>query len=51
MPLATLRAMPLDWKALEARLDAWLNRSHREKATVFVMVRIRATTTGPPNAR
>ena len=42
---ATLRAMPLDWNALEARLDAWLKRSHFEKATVLVIVRTRATAT------
>jgi len=32
--------------ALEARFDAWLNLSQREKATVFVMVRMRAMTVG-----
>ena len=42
---ATFLAIPLDWNALDARFEAWLNRSQREKATVFVMVRIRATTT------
>lgn len=29
-------------KALFAKVEAWLNLSHREKATVFVIVRIRA---------
>jgi hypothetical protein len=29
-------------RARLANVDAWLNLSHREKATVFVMVRIRA---------
>ena len=29
-------------KALLANTDAWLNLSHREKATVFVIVRTRA---------
>jgi hypothetical protein len=30
---------------LPARLDAWLNLSHREKASVFIIVKTRAITT------
>ena len=41
---ATLRAMPLDWNALDAMFDACPKRSHLEKAMAFVMVRIKATT-------
>ncbi|KAL8687407.1 MAG: hypothetical protein Q9218_006406 [Villophora microphyllina] len=36
--------MPPEYMALEAKLDAWLNLSQREKARVFVMVRMRAMT-------
>lgn len=39
---ARLLAMPLDCMALEARLEAWLNLSQREKARVLVIVRTRA---------
>lgn len=39
-------AMPPEYMALEARLDAWLNLSQREKARVFVIVRMRAMTRG-----
>ena len=38
-----LPAMPPE-RALLANEDAWLKRSHREKATVLVIVRIRAMT-------
>jgi hypothetical protein len=44
IPPAIFLASPLEYMALEARLDAWLNLSQREKATVFVMVRMRAIT-------
>jgi len=46
MPPAMFRAIPLEYMALEARFDAWLNLSQREKATVFVMVRMSAMTVG-----
>lgn len=36
--------MPPEYIALEARLEAWLNLSHRENAKVFVMVRMSAIT-------
>lgn len=39
MPLAILPASPDVEKALPAMLDAWLNLSHREKASELVMVR------------
>jgi hypothetical protein len=39
---AIFLANPLPIKAVFARFDAWLNLSHRENATVFVMVRINA---------
>ena len=39
---ARLLAMPPEYMALEAKLDAWLNLSQREKASVLVMVRTRA---------
>jgi len=42
MPRATDCAKPPELRALEAKLVAWLNLSHLEKATVFVMVRTRA---------
>jgi len=43
-PPATFLARLPEPNAVEARFDAWLNLSHREKATVFVMVRTRAIT-------
>lgn len=42
MPPAKLDANPPVERALLANVDAWLNRSQREKATVFVMVKARA---------
>ena len=39
--------MPPECIALEAKFDAWLNLSHREKARVFVMVRTNAIATVP----
>lgn len=42
IPPAILLANPPEYIALEARLDAWLNLSQRENATVFVMVRTNA---------
>ena len=44
IPPAKLLAIPPEYMALEARLDAWLNLSHREKARVFVIVRTSAMT-------
>lgn len=44
IPPARLLAMPPEYMALEARLEAWLNLSQREKASVFVIVRMRAMT-------
>lgn len=42
MPEATVPArLPVE-KADPARFDAWLNLSHLEKASVFVIVKIRA---------
>jgi hypothetical protein len=43
---ARLDAMPPPRKAEPAKVDAWLNLSQREKATVLVMVRTRAMTGG-----
>lgn len=43
-PPARFLAIPPEYMALEARLDAWLNLSQREKARVFVIVRTRAMT-------
>ena len=45
IPPAILLAIPLPYIALLAKLLAWLNLSHRENATVFVMVRTSAMTT------
>ena len=42
MPPAILLAIPPEYKALPARLDAWLNLSHLEKASVFVIERASA---------
>lgn len=42
MLLAMLPARLPEYSALPARFDAWLNLSHREKARVLVMVRMRA---------
>lgn len=42
MLLARLVAMLPELKALPAKLDAWLNLSHLEKARVFVIVRTSA---------
>ena len=44
MLLARLPARFVLLNALPARFDAWLNLSHREKASVFMMVRTRAMT-------
>lgn len=43
-PPARFLAIPPEYMALEARLDAWLNLSQRENARVFVIVRTRAMT-------
>ena len=42
IPPARLLANPPEYIALEAKFDAWLNLSHLEKATVFVIVRTSA---------
>lgn len=42
MLLAMFPARLLEYSADPARLDAWLNLSQREKATLLVMVRTRA---------
>lgn len=42
MPPAKLDAIPPVERALLANVDAWLNRSQREKATVLVIVKTRA---------
>lgn len=42
MLLASDLAIPPPLNALPARLDAWLNLSHLENATVFVIVNINA---------
>lgn len=42
MPLAIFPASPLVEKAVPAILDAWLNLSHREKASELVMVKAMA---------
>ena len=42
IPPARLLASPPEYIALEARFDAWLNLSHLENATVFVIVRTSA---------
>lgn len=42
MLLAMLPARLPPERALPAKLDAWLNLSHREKARVFIIVRISA---------
>lgn len=44
IPVAIVPAQLLEPKAEDAMFDAWLNLSQREKATVFVMVRISAMT-------
>ena len=44
IPPARFLAKPPEYKVLDARLEAWLNLSHLENATVFVIVRIKATT-------
>lgn len=46
MPLAMLPASPDVEKALPAILEAWLNLSHREKASELVMVRAIAIAVG-----
>ena len=45
MLLARLPAKLLEYRALPARFDAWLNLSQREKARVLVTVRTRAMAT------
>lgn len=45
MPLAMFPANPVVEKAVPAMLDAWLNLSHREKASELVMVKAMAITT------
>lgn len=42
MPLAMFPAIPPEYIALPAKLDACENLSHREKARVFVMVKTKA---------
>ena len=42
IPVAKLDASPPVDRALLANVDAWLNRSQREKATVLVIVKARA---------
>ena len=42
IPPARLLANPPEYIALEAKFEAWLNLSHLEKATVFVIVRTSA---------
>lgn len=42
MLLARLPAMLLEYRALPAMLEAWLNLSQREKARLFVMVKTMA---------
>lgn len=44
MLLAMLPAKFVVPRALPARLEAWLNLSHREKASVFIIVSTRAIT-------
>jgi hypothetical protein len=44
MLLAMLPARLPELKALPARLEAWLNLSHREKASVFMIVKTSAMT-------
>jgi len=38
--------MPPEYMALDARLEAWLNLSQREKARVFVIVKVSAIAVG-----
>jgi hypothetical protein len=45
MPPARFLARPDPYMAFEAKPVAWLNLSHREKASVFVIVRTSAMTT------
>jgi hypothetical protein len=45
MPVATVPARFPVLNAVPARFDAWLNLSHLEKASVFVMVNTSAMTT------
>ena len=47
IPPARLLAIPPEYIALEARFDAWLNLSHREKARVLVIVRTNAIAAAP----
>lgn len=42
MLLARLPARLPEYRALPARFEAWLNLSQREKARLFVIVRVRA---------
>jgi hypothetical protein len=44
MPPAKFLAIPDPYMAFEAKPVAWLNLSHLEKASVFVMVRTSAMT-------
>lgn len=46
IPPARLLAMPPEYMALDARLEAWLNLSQREKARVFVIVKVSAIAVG-----
>lgn len=41
-PPATLLANPPEYIALDAKVEAWLNLSHLENASVFVIVRTSA---------
>ena len=48
IPVAMDPARLLEYRAEPARLDAWLNLSHREKARLFVMLRTSAIATSKP---
>lgn len=50
-PPATLLAKPPPYMALDAKFEAWLNLSHLEKASVFVIVRTSAMTNLKGNPR
>ena len=47
IPPARLLAMPPEYMAVDARFDAWLNLSHLENASVFVIVRTNAMAARP----
>lgn len=48
MPPARLFAIPPEYNAFDARFEAWLNLSHLENASVFVIVKINAIATDHP---